>query len=201
HQFERFKALTLLYFAAAIYSETARRLGKEQLDYGFLLCNHPVFSRRLRDLCRLPQDGRGIADGVPQCAPAEDRRILAAPRSLSEDFRPQQRPSAAGPRNSREGSNVRELLRTKVRAPGRWRRQDSLADDNDFKKLVNEASAPFDVAGLTDPARHPWYPARPEDLLASAGKVGADRDEILAMLRRCRLIAEHNACAQPLAST
>jgi FADH2 O2-dependent halogenase len=38
-----FSALTLLYFAAASYSETARRLGKDQLATSFLLHDHPFF--------------------------------------------------------------------------------------------------------------------------------------------------------------
>ncbi len=132
-RFERFKALTLLYFAAASYSETARRLGKEHLAGGFLLCNHPLFSRKLRQICRL-----ALESG--------------------------------------------------------W-------SDNDFKKLVNDTIAPFDLAGLSDVTRHPWYPARPEDLLVSAAKIGAGQDEIIAMLRKCRLITDHDACNESLLST
>jgi FADH2 O2-dependent halogenase len=41
--FELFKRLTLLYFAAASFSETARRLGNESAARGFLLCDDPVF--------------------------------------------------------------------------------------------------------------------------------------------------------------
>ena len=43
-----FKRLTLLYFAAASYSEAARRLGKPDLAPGFLLHAHPVFGPELR---------------------------------------------------------------------------------------------------------------------------------------------------------
>jgi FADH2 O2-dependent halogenase len=132
HQFERFKALTLLYFAAASYSETARRLGKEHLDYGFLLCSHPHFSRKLHQICRLAFEGGRTVSG------------------------------------------------------------------NGFKKLVNETIGPFDLAGLSDVTRHPWYPARPEDVLASADKVGADHDEVITMLRKCRLITDHDACNHPV---
>jgi tetracycline 7-halogenase / FADH2 O2-dependent halogenase len=46
-----FKRLTLLYFAAASYSETARRLGRAELAPGFLLHAHPVFGRDLRSCC------------------------------------------------------------------------------------------------------------------------------------------------------
>ena len=38
-----FKRLSLLYFAAASFSETARRLGRPGLAPGFLLCAHPSF--------------------------------------------------------------------------------------------------------------------------------------------------------------
>jgi FADH2 O2-dependent halogenase len=41
--FPLFTALTLLYFASASYSETARRLGRPQLAPSFLLHDHPVF--------------------------------------------------------------------------------------------------------------------------------------------------------------
>jgi tetracycline 7-halogenase / FADH2 O2-dependent halogenase len=43
NNFPVFVALTLLYFAAASFSETARRLGKPHLAQSFLLCDHPVF--------------------------------------------------------------------------------------------------------------------------------------------------------------
>jgi FADH2 O2-dependent halogenase len=42
-----FKRLALLYFAAASYSETARRLGKRALAPGFLLHRHPRFGSEL----------------------------------------------------------------------------------------------------------------------------------------------------------
>lgn len=38
-----FTALSLLYFAAASYSEAARRLGRPELASSFLLCDHPNF--------------------------------------------------------------------------------------------------------------------------------------------------------------
>lgn len=43
-----FKRLTLLYFAAASYSEAVRRLGKPELAPGFLLYAHPRFGPELR---------------------------------------------------------------------------------------------------------------------------------------------------------
>jgi FADH2 O2-dependent halogenase len=45
NNFPVFVALSLLYFAAASYSEAARRLGKPHLASSFLLCEHPVFGR------------------------------------------------------------------------------------------------------------------------------------------------------------
>jgi len=134
HRFELFKALTLLYFAAASYSEAARRLGQGHLADSFLLCEHPRFSRGLRQVCRLAVES---------------------------------------------GSTARE---------------------NDFKKLVNETIGSFDVAGLTDGMRHPWYPARPEDVLGSAAKLGVTQDEIIAMLKRCKMIAGPDSSMQSLFS-
>ncbi len=43
-----FKRLSLLYFAAASYSEAARRLGRPDLAPGFLLHAHPRFGPLLR---------------------------------------------------------------------------------------------------------------------------------------------------------
>ncbi|MGO9438344.1 MAG: NAD(P)/FAD-dependent oxidoreductase [Terracidiphilus sp.] len=48
--FELFKAVCLLYFAAASYSETARRLGKPYLAASFLLHDHPEFGPRSSEL-------------------------------------------------------------------------------------------------------------------------------------------------------
>lgn len=46
--FRAFRAVTLLYFTAAIWSETARRLGRPALAPGFLLRGHPIFAPALR---------------------------------------------------------------------------------------------------------------------------------------------------------
>jgi FADH2 O2-dependent halogenase len=64
HDFRVFSALSLLYFAAASYSEAARRLGKERLARSFLLHDHPIFgiaARRLIERSRLP---RGSGDAA-----------------------------------------------------------------------------------------------------------------------------------------
>lgn len=49
--FPVFIALSLLYFAAASYSEAARRLGKSYLAPSFLLCNRPDFGPHCMRLC------------------------------------------------------------------------------------------------------------------------------------------------------
>lgn len=51
NNFDVFVALTLLYFAAASFSESARRLGKAELAPSFLLCKHPQFGPLCAKLC------------------------------------------------------------------------------------------------------------------------------------------------------
>ena len=48
--FPLFSRLALLYFAAATFTETARRLGKPALAGGFLMHDHPTFGPALRTL-------------------------------------------------------------------------------------------------------------------------------------------------------
>lgn len=67
HRFARFKRLALLYFAAAVYSETARRLGRPAMAPGFLLCDHPGFASAMTAICEAagrlgPDDGAGEAE-------------------------------------------------------------------------------------------------------------------------------------------
>ena len=52
HDFEVFSALTLLYFAAASFSESARRLHRPELARSFLLHDDPRFGPALRECCR-----------------------------------------------------------------------------------------------------------------------------------------------------
>ncbi len=52
NRFDLFKNLTLLYFAAASYSETVRRLGKPHLADSFLLNCHAQFGPQLLQICR-----------------------------------------------------------------------------------------------------------------------------------------------------
>ena len=117
-RFDLFREMSLLYFAAASYSEAARRLGKSHLADSFLLCRNPVFSKQFRLLCELASQ-------------------------------PQPTGSA--------------LLRQQVRT----------------------AIKPIDVAGLTDEARHPWYPASASDVLRNAAKLEAGEQEVRAMLLKC----------------
>lgn len=51
--FPRFISLSLLYFAAASYSEVARRLHRHDLATGFLLHDHPTFGAAMRRCCEM----------------------------------------------------------------------------------------------------------------------------------------------------
>jgi FADH2 O2-dependent halogenase len=66
--FPLFVSLTLLYFAAASFSETARRLGRAQLASSFLLHDHPAFHiQPLLDRARAARnqkDARGLNDDI-----------------------------------------------------------------------------------------------------------------------------------------
>ena len=118
-RFELFKELSLLYFAAASFSETARRLGKPQLADAFLLCRHPIFFGHLERICD----------------------------------------SVSKPNNTEKAGSL-----------GRH---------------IHKAIEPFDVAGLTDRSRHPWYPAIASDLICSAAKFGVSEQEMVTMLEKC----------------
>jgi len=117
-----FKRLSLLYFAAASFSEAARRLGRPELAPGFLLSAHTIFGPELAT-----------------CA------SLAAAQ-----------PSGAA----------------------------RLA----LEERIDRAIEPFDTAGLLDPSRRYWYPVLAADLLASAAKLGATEDEVLALLERIGML-------------
>ena len=122
-RFELFKELSLLYFATASFSETARRLGKPHLADAFLLCRHPVFFAQLQHICATAN----------------------------------QSPTAG------QAGNLGESIRAAIE--------------------------PFDVAGLADHSRHPWYPAAAADLLRAAPKLGSTEREIRMMLQKCGLSA------------
>ena len=57
NNFPAFRAISLLYFAAASFSETARRLDKSHLAPGFLLHNDPRFGPASRNLLERAQAG------------------------------------------------------------------------------------------------------------------------------------------------
>jgi FADH2 O2-dependent halogenase len=118
-----FKRLGLLYFAAASFSEAARRLGRPELAPGFLLSAHPTFG--------------------PE---------LAACASLAA---------------VRPGGSARRAL----------------------ERRIDAAIEPFDAAGLLDARRRDWYPVLADDLLASAAKFDATREDVLALLERTGMLA------------
>lgn len=67
HDFPVFASLTMLYFAAASYSETVRRLGRPELAGSFLLSEHPSFGPALRSICeRALKTGAGLNDEIRQ---------------------------------------------------------------------------------------------------------------------------------------
>ncbi len=117
--FPAFIAVSLLYFAAVSFAETAHRLGKPELAPGFLLHRHPSFG------------------------PAS--QLL-----LERAYRP----------------------------------------DASFAAEVQRIIEPFNVGGFGDPARHNRYPVRAADLLDAAHKLGASREEIVAMLERAGFFAQ-----------
>lgn len=117
--FEIFTALTQLYFAAAMFAETQRRLGRGDSGGTFLMQHHPQFG------------------------PASRACFQRAAKKV-------------------QGHERAALLRDLV-----------------------AAIDPINVGGLANPARRNWYPARGEDLLEAAPKLGVGRTEIQALLARC----------------
>jgi FADH2 O2-dependent halogenase len=57
---EEFNLLTLLYFAALSFTETAWRLGKREIASGFLLSNLKGFSRELAVMCDHAREGKAV---------------------------------------------------------------------------------------------------------------------------------------------
>jgi len=114
-----FNALTLLYFAAASYAESARRLSRAELAPGFLLHGKPGFGTDLRRCLKLVRPG-----------------LTAEPRA--------------------------QLLA-------------------EIPRVIE----PINVAGLADPTRRNWYPARAGDLLAGAHKLESSPDALRRMLADC----------------
>jgi len=129
--FPLFAALSKLYFAAASFSEAARRLGRSELATAFLCAERRPFGTELRRRCR------------------EALRLASS-------------------ENARAG------------------RRDSLIE------RVHRTIEPLDVAGLGRPDRRNWYPFRAEDLVESAGKLGASAAEARRLLERCGLAADRS---------
>ncbi len=127
HDAEVFNALTLLYFAAATYAETARRLQRPGRPPAFLLLDHPQFGPAFR-AC--------VEGGL------------------------------RGARRDGSGAEKRVRIRS-----------------------ILEAIEPINLARLGDPARRNWYPARGEDLLEAAPKLGVDRSAMEDLLTRCGFAA------------
>ena len=117
--FEVFTALTQLYFAAAMFAETERRLGRNDRSGSFLMQHHPQFGPTSR-----------------ACFQRASKQVNGHERTT--------------------------LLR-------------------DIAAAIDS----INVGGLANPTRHNWYPARAEDLLEAAPKLGVSRAEILTLLARC----------------
>ncbi len=87
NRFAVFKELSLLYFIAASFSETARRLGKPELADGFLLCRHPVFAKQFETICATGK-GKFSADELKQLS--QNIRVAIEPldvAGLTDDSR------------------------------------------------------------------------------------------------------------------
>ena len=77
-----FKRLSLLYFAAASFSEAARRLGRPELAPGFLLCAHPTFGPELAACASLAASApQGSARRAPRSAHRPRDRAVRHGRS------------------------------------------------------------------------------------------------------------------------
>lgn len=85
NRFSVFPHLTLLYFAAVSYAETAHRLGKKHLASSYLLRAHPVFGSNMRRLLRRKLDRedtliRGILEAIDPIDVAGLRRNAGGSR-------------------------------------------------------------------------------------------------------------------------
>lgn len=76
NDFPTFAALSLLYFAAVSYSETARRLGRPELAPGFLMVEHPQFGPQSRACCEQALAFSAPRDQTPVRAVKLKRTIL-----------------------------------------------------------------------------------------------------------------------------
>ena len=62
--FDRFVPVSLLYFAAASFSEVARRLNRPELAGGFLMHDHPTFGPAMRRCCESMAQGGGTSESL-----------------------------------------------------------------------------------------------------------------------------------------
>ncbi|MGE5277355.1 MAG: NAD(P)/FAD-dependent oxidoreductase, partial [Acidobacteriota bacterium] len=107
--------------------------------------------------------------------------LYFASASFAEAARRLGRPLLAGGFLSREhpgfGPAFRSICRDALAAArGKASRERLLA-------RIAAAIEPLDVAGLWDASRRNWHPVEAEPLLDGAGRLGASREEVLAMLR------------------
>jgi FADH2 O2-dependent halogenase len=119
NRFQTFQDLALIYFAAASYTETARRLNRPELARGFLLRQMEPFANSAKELCDRARNGLSASE---QAA---------------------------------------------------------------WSECVHRTIAPYDIAGLTDPARRFHFPVKADDLRANRSKLQASDAEIDALLARC----------------
>jgi hypothetical protein len=49
---------------------------------------------------------------------------------------------------------------------------------------IRNTIAPFDIAGLSDINRRNWYPALAKDFITSSHKLGATREQAIAVLKK-----------------
>lgn len=107
--------------------------------------------------------------------------LYFASASFTEAARRLGRPHLAGSFLSRDhpvfGSAFRSTCHDAVEGAR------SPADRTRLLARIAEAIEPLDVAGLSDASRRNWHPVEAEPLLDGAGKLGASRGEVLAMLR------------------
>ena len=77
HDFELFTSLSLLYFAALSFTETARRLGRPQLAQSFLLTDNEKFG---------PQASACFEQAVVGLTPIQRTRLMEQIRQTIEPF-------------------------------------------------------------------------------------------------------------------
>jgi tetracycline 7-halogenase / FADH2 O2-dependent halogenase len=82
NNFSVFVPLSLLYFAAASFSEAARRLGRAGLARSFLLLDHWVFASEFHACCA--EALRGFSSGSPKAA--QKASLIARIRRTIEPF-------------------------------------------------------------------------------------------------------------------